>query len=193
MEPYDLLRYVASVLHRLAIPYLVTGSTVTIAAGEPRFTNDIDIVVDLRPKHIAALCAAFPAPDYYVSEQAVREAVATKRQFNVIHIPAGLKVDFILRRDIPFDDSRFARGVRVRPVEDYEATFASIEDVIVKKLDFYQQGGSDKHLRDIAGVLQMNPDRVDRRYIREWAERLGLVPIWEMVLKRLDARNDRAD
>jgi len=42
MEQSELLRFVVSVLERLDIPYFVTGSTVTIFYGEPRFTNDID-------------------------------------------------------------------------------------------------------------------------------------------------------
>ncbi len=47
MEPAELPRHACDVLERLKLLYLVTGSSATIAYGEPRFTNDIDIVVDL--------------------------------------------------------------------------------------------------------------------------------------------------
>jgi hypothetical protein len=67
-----------------------------------------------------------------------------------------------------------------------ELRFASPEDVIVSKLEFYQEGGSDKHLRDIAGVLQIQGDKIDRGYIAEWAGRLGVAEIWELVVTRVD-------
>lgn len=185
MEPSDLLRYVVDVLQRLAIPYLVTGSTVTIALGEPRFTNDIDIVVDLKPEHVGNFCRSFPAPDFYVNEAAIRAAIQEKRQFNVIHPSSGLKVDFILRNDTPFDDSRFARGVWIQPAGDYQARFASVEDVIIKKMEFYRIGGSEKHLRDITGVLKVSGERIDYNYIAHWSSELQLDAIWRAIQDRL--------
>jgi hypothetical protein len=74
MEQSDLLRKLASELERLAIPYLVTGSTATIAFGEPRFTNDIDVVVELRLEQVNALCDAFPGPEFYCSKAAAELA-----------------------------------------------------------------------------------------------------------------------
>ena len=84
MEHSELLRYVVGVIERLSLDYMVTGSVATIFFGEPRFTNDIDIVVDLGPDRIAEFCQAFPAPDFYLSEEAVREAVQQQAQFNII-------------------------------------------------------------------------------------------------------------
>lgn len=185
MEQSELLRFVVDVLERLRLPYLVTGSTVTSAFGEPRFTNDIDIVVDLRPEQVPSFCAAFPAPDFYLSESAVREAIQLRSQFNVLHPATGLKVDLIIRQDTPFDQSRFARAIRVRPAADYEASFATPEDAIIKKLEYYRLGGSEKHLRDITGVLRVSGDRIDCNYIMHWASHLGLEPIWEAILNRL--------
>jgi hypothetical protein len=70
----------------------------------------------------------------------------------------------------------------VHPAEDYEATFASPEDVILKKLQFYAAGGSDRHLRDIAGVLRISSAEIDRDYVAEWTDRLGLREIWDQIL-----------
>ena len=74
MEQSDLLRKLAAELERLGISYLVTGSTATIAYGEPRLTNDIDVVVELRLDQLDAFCAAFPAPEYYFSKDAAIQA-----------------------------------------------------------------------------------------------------------------------
>jgi len=185
MEPSDLLRHVVTTLERLGLPYLVTGSMVTIFFGEPRFTNDIDIVAQLPPARIPDFCRAFPAPEFYVSEQEAREAVAHAGQFNIIHPASGLKIDVIIPDDSPFNRSRFARARRLSPLPDCEAWFASPEDAIVKKMEYYRDGGSEKHLRDIAGVLKVSGDRLDRAYIATWAARLGLESIWEAIVKRV--------
>lgn len=181
MELSDLLRHVVSVFDRLEIPYFVTGSVATAYFGEPRFTNDIDVVAAFPPERADAFCAEFPAADYYVSLSAVRDAIARRTQFNIIHPSSGLKVDVMVAKDTPFDRSRLSRRLRVRPRGDYEAWFGSPEDVIVKKMDFYREGGSEKHLRDIAGLLKLMGSRIDRQYISEWSVKLNLTKIWAKI------------
>jgi len=188
MELYDLLAHVAATFERLRIPYLVTGSVASMAYGEPRLTNDIDVVAGIRADDIPALLAAFPAHEFYLSEEAVREAIRRQGQFNIIHPGSGLKVDVMVQKDTPFDRSRFARARVLRPAESYEAAFASAEDVIIKKLEYYREGGSEKHLRDITGMLKVSGDEIDRAYIVEWADRLGLRDIWDMIQRRLEER-----
>lgn len=97
----------------------------------------------------------------------------------------GLKIDLIVAGDSDFDRSRFRRAVVVEPAADFRASFASPEDVILKKMEFYRDGGSDKHLRDIAGILRVSGDRVERAYVEEWASRLGVGEIWAAILERL--------
>lgn len=184
MEQSELLRRVTGILERLGLHYFVTGSMATIFFGEPRFTNDIDIVVELPASRIAELCAAFPSPDFYLSEETVRRAVSRRGQFNIIHPSSGLKVDVMVPADIPFNRSRFLRVKRVRPLPDFEATFSSAEDVILKKMEAYLEGGSEKHLRDITGVLKISGEHLDRSYIEEWADRMGTTEVWEEILKR---------
>jgi hypothetical protein len=181
MEQSELLRYVTRALEQLGLRYFVTGSVATIFFGEPRFTNDIDIVVDLPPNRIADFCQAFPSANFYVSEESVRRAVTRKKQFNVIHPASGLKVDVMVPSEDAFNRSRFARTRRVQPAPDYDAVFASPEDVILKKLEYYREGGSDKHLRDIAGILKISGETIDMAYIADWASRLGLADFWENV------------
>lgn len=186
MEQDELLRLAVETLERLEIPYLVTGSVATIFYGEPRFTNDIDIVVQLDRGSAGRLVEAFPADELYVAREAALGAVARRGQFNLIHPRSGLKVDFMVASMDAFDRSRFGRGRRVRTAEDREATFASPEDVILKKLVYFRDGGSDKHLRDVAGVLRISRD-VDRGYVAEWAERLGVGDVWRRVEERMGA------
>ncbi len=185
MGPYDLLEKVIRVFEQLQIPYLVTGSVAAMAYGEPRLTNDIDIVAGVNQSHIAGLLDAFPSNEFYISEEMIRNAIQRNGQFNIIHPSSGLKIDIIIRKDTPFDRSRFARIRQIAPAESYQANFASPEDVIVKKMEFYREGGSEKHLRDITGILKISAKEVDLDYITQWANQLGLIEIWDAVQKRL--------
>ena len=185
MEQDELLRHVVGTLERLDLPYLITGSMATILYGEPRFTNDIDIVVQLSANRIDALVESFPGDEFYLDPERIRQAVAARTQFNIIHPASGLKIDIMIPAMDAFDRSRFARATLAHPADDYEATFATPEDVIIKKMQFYSEGGSDKHLRDIAGVLQISAAEIDRDYVTEWADRLGLREIWDRVLEQV--------
>lgn len=184
MEQDELLRRVVETLERLRLPYLVTGSMATILYGEPRFTNDVDVVVQLPLAAVDALLEAFPAPEFYLDDEQIRSAIARQRQFNVIHPASGLKVDFIVPTMDAFDRSRFSRARRVTLGTGQESKFAAPEDVILKKLQYYAEGGSDKHLRDISGILRISPGEVDRDYVADWARRLGVLEIWEAILSR---------
>jgi hypothetical protein len=188
MEPSELLRYAVAALEKLGLRYFVTGSSATIFYGEPRFTNDIDIVVDLPSERVAELCAAFSPAEFYVSEEAARRAVARHGQFNVIHPSSGFKLDLMIAAPDAFNRSRFLRVRRLRPAPDYDAAFASVEDVILKKMEYYREGGSEKHLRDIAGVLKVSGGAVDRGYIEEWAGRLGLEEVWQKIARQAEER-----
>lgn len=185
MGQSELLRYAVERFEKLGLRYFVTGSVVTVFYGEPRFTHDIDIVAAVTPDQVARLCREFPAPEFYVSEEAAREAAINQGQFNIIHPASGLKIDVIVPANSSFNSSRFARATLVSAAPEYQACFASPEDAIIKKMEYYREGGSEKHLRDITGVLKVSGDRIDRAYIAQWADQLGLTSIWTAVLARL--------
>ena len=186
MEHADLLRYLADAFDRLGLRYAVTGSTATIAYGEPRFTNDIDVLVDLTTARVSDFLSEFPQSEFYLSRVAVESAVAEQRQFNIIHPTSGLKVDVIVATQSEFDRQRLERSRPLPVLMDRSVKFAAPEDVILKKLAYFREGGSEKHLRDIAGVLRIQGDRVDRIRIVQWADRLGLSDVWTLVQTRLD-------
>ncbi len=184
MEAEELLRYARDVCDNLKLTYLVVGSTATIAYGEPRFTNDLDIVLDLPASAIDDFCQSFPEDDFYISRDAVKQAVQTQFQFNVIHPASGLKIDFMILSQSDYDQSRRNRKRELRVFEDGTVWFASPEDVILKKMVYHKEGGSDKHLRDIAGVLRIQGTRLDRDYLLKWARALGVDEIWNAIVDR---------
>jgi hypothetical protein len=172
-------------LEKTGIPYFVTGGVAGIAYGEPRMTNDIDIVADIQEDHVAKLKACFPEGDYYFDPDSAVRAIRAKSQFNIIHPSSGLKVDVMIPTKHPFDTSRFARIRRLKSDPANEANFASPEDVILKKLEYYLEGRSEKHLRDILGILRVSGDSIDFTYLDRWARDLGLNDVWIAVRSRL--------
>jgi hypothetical protein len=186
MGPFELLEKIVEVFEHLEIPYLVTGSVAAMAYGEPRLTNDIDVVAGIEDRHLKNLINAFPSDEFYIREDMIRDDIRYKGQFNIIHPASGLKVDVIIKQNTEFDRSRFTRTKRIYPAESYQANFAAPEDVIIKKMEYYREGGSEKHLRDICGILKISGEFVDRKYISEWADRLALAEIWRAVQSRVD-------
>jgi hypothetical protein len=186
LQPRELLQIAAHYFESRGIAYRVVGSMASIAYGENRFTNDVDIVADLRPEHVDDLCAFFRAPDYYVARHAVEDAIRRGFQFNIIHIPAGLKIDVMLPKRTEYGVLEQQRAQRLTDPDGLSAMFASPEDVILNKLLFFQLGGSEKHLRDISGILKVKADVVNRGYITEWALKLGVAEEWTLVQKRVD-------
>lgn len=182
MLPHELLKVLAGELERLGLEFAVTGSMASTAYSVPRVTHDIDVVVALPPEKVPEFIAAFPPPDYYISEEAVRVAVAASSQFNIIHPTSGLKIDVMVAKDDEFDRSRMSRKRRLATGSQFATYFASPEDVIIKKMEFYEMGASDKHLRDIGAILRFQSDHIDREYIAEWAGKKGLLEIWNAIL-----------
>ena len=190
MGPSELLHEAVVVLEDLRVRYFVTGSMATILYGEPRMTNDVDLVAALDAAGVREFCAAFPGDSYYVSVDAALEAVALRGQFNLIHAASGLKVDVMVPDDTAFNISRFKRRARVEVAPGFTALYASAEDVIIKKLEYYAAGQSEKHLRDIAGVLRISGEHIDRAYVDEWTHTLGLTDIWLAVQARVARRSE---
>lgn len=184
MDQAELLRYLVEGFEALGIDYMISGSQASIYYGEPRFTQDIDMVADVTPAHIPALLERFPFPEFYVSPDAVREAIQARGQFNIIHPGSGLKIDVLLVKHTPYDRLEFERRHRQPFLPGKEAYFARPEDVIIYKMIYFREGRSERHLRDIASMLRISGAEIDTQYVDEWAQRLGLTGIWEAVRRR---------
>ncbi len=181
MTQLELLKYLFAVLEGAEIPYAVVGSFASGVWGEPRMTRDVDVVVQLDPRHVDALIALFPAPNYYVSRTAIEEAICFERPFNVIHPASANKIDFMVVGRNSWAMAQIARRRRIQFLPDLEGFVAAPDDVILGKLVYFQEGGSDKHLRDIAGILKRSSALVDRAYLEQAAHKLGVAEIWKDV------------
>jgi hypothetical protein len=151
-----------------------------MAYGEPRMTRDIDLVVDLRPEQVTPFLSEFGRdPDFYLSPPAITAAVEKGTMFNIIHTTSGNKLDFMPPRRDAWGLERLARRRRIPLTDKVVGYVASPEDIILGKLWYHSLGDSEKHLRDIAGMLRVSGDKFDRSYIERWVSELGFKPGWE--------------
>jgi hypothetical protein len=134
MEPTELLRLVGEQLDRIGCQRFTTGSVVSMVFGEPRLTNDIDIVVRMDECQARLLVAAFVGEDWSASSDAAMEAARRRGTFNIIHVPSGLKADIIVAAGSSLDASRFSLVRHIELPDGRLEPFASPEDVILKKL-----------------------------------------------------------
>src|SRR5438270_282825 len=127
------------------VDYMVVGSVASIIYGEPRLTRDMDIVIELPPALSTQLDKVFPSSDFYLPPlEIVSQEVMNRGQFNIIDLKTSLKIDFILRRVSPHAITEFGRRRRHPFLPGLEVWLASPEDVIIKKLAYFQEGGSEK-------------------------------------------------
>jgi hypothetical protein len=179
----DLISLYVAPLNRTGIEYMVTGAVAAIVYGEPRLTNDIDVVIALQPPDVPGLTAAFAEQDFYVPPP---EAIVTEIQrtnyghFNIIHRVTSLKADFY-----PVAEDELHRWAMLHRrrigVSGEEVSIAPPEYVVVRKLEYYRAGGSDKHLRDIRAMLRIQDNQIDLETIATQVRRLGLEDEWQAV------------
>ena len=185
MEQSELMRLVIQALETIGIPYMITGSQASAYYGEPRFTRHIDIAADMKPGQAKDFVTYFPSNEFYCDEEMMEAEIKTWGQFNIIHAASGLKIDVILTKTVPFSQTEFARRNRRSVFPNQNAYFTSAEDVIIKKMEYYKEGASEKHLRDITGIIKISGEILDQDYIAYWAGRLGLTEIWDAIQRRL--------
>lgn len=175
MDVVDVTLLVTGALERCGVAYFLGGSLASSFQGEPRATNDIDLVVDLAPEQVEPFVAALGA-DFDVDVEAFVRASRERSSWNIIYAPAVTKIDLFLLREAPFDRAEFARRRRVEVREGQGLFIKSPEDSVLRKLLWYRAGGevSDRQWRDVVQVLRQSRAVLDPAYLDEWAARLEL-------------------
>jgi len=162
---------------------MVTGSVAAIVYGEPRLTHDVDLVAVLGPDRIALVPEAFPPPEFYcppVEEIALEAARERRGHFNLIHHPTGFKADVYVAGRDPLNAWGLSRA-RTLDLDGEPMVVAPAEYVIVRKLEYFREGGSEKHLRDIRSMLEHSPEQIDRGELQTWIRSRGLAEAWRAV------------
>ncbi|HEX8683594.1 MAG TPA: hypothetical protein VF707_14835 [Ardenticatenaceae bacterium] len=178
---------VVEALEQLRVPYLIGGSVASSVYGIARATLDVDIVAHLAPRHVQPLVERL-RDTYYISEEAIHEAIARRFSFNLIHLQTMIKVDLFIPQGQPFDEEEFRR-IRMDTLTDDETArsfpFSSPEDVILHKLQWYRAGGesSERQWNDALGVLKVQAAALDLAYFAKWARTLGVADLLTHALR----------
>lgn len=178
----DLQVYTVRQLEELGLPYAIGGSMAVAAYGTPRFTRDVDIVVDLPLDKVSAFTARFPRAEFYIDEFAIRAAVRDRGQFNIIHHESGVKVDIYIPAD-PIQQNQIARARRLVS-QSGEASYSPPEELIIMKLEYWKYGQPERHLEDIVNLLYGLSGDVDFEMIERETERRNLREPWQAVCLR---------
>jgi len=181
-EPNPVLLFVRR-LELLGAPYMVTGSVASTLYGDPRLTNDVDIVVEIDRQRCATIADLFPLEQFYCPPREVlliETGRAQRGHFNLIHHDTGFKADIY-----PVGRDPLARwGLAHRRTIDVDGVVVAVappEYVILRKLQFYVEGGSEKHWRDVLGMLAAPDLTIDRAFIDAHADRLGVREAWDRI------------
>ena len=174
----ELLAEVGRQLERAGIPWMLTGSLASTYYGEPRATRDIDIVIDPGAANLERLVDGLVAAGFYVDRDAAVEALTVRTQFNAIG-PDATKVDFIIRRDRPFSVEEFGRRTPA-DLLGVPGFIATVEDMVIAKLEWAAATGSDRQLRDVAAMVRI-AGGIDDVYVERWTDALGLGDAWRGV------------
>jgi hypothetical protein len=179
------LRRVTEALESAQVPNMLTGSVAAAYHGAPRATVDLDLVVAATASQVHQVVASCLADGFYASEEAATESLRSGGMFNVIDGSSGWKVDLIHRRDRPFSAAEFARRRR-DVLQGVSVDIATLEDVILSKLEWASLGGSARQLEDVATLLRVRRGEVDLAYVQRWVPQLGVGSQWAEVQRELE-------
>lgn len=166
---------------------MITGSVASSFHGEPRTTRDVDIVIDASDRALDALLAQLSPAEWYVDANAARSALRDRTQFNVIHVASAWKIDLIVRKERAFSLEEFRRRREV-DLAGVMTVVASAEDTAIAKLEWAAAGESERQLRDVAAIIAVIGDDLDRAYIERWVARLDLRAGWHAARELAERR-----
>lgn len=185
-EPFAALRIA---LEAAGIRFAIGGSWASMTFGEPRFTNDVDVIADLSLPAVDRFIAALPTT-FYADAADARTAVMTGRSFNVIHVPSLLKFDLFPARAFPLGMAELDRAIFVpgTGLSDDPVPFVTPEDILLAKLHWYRRGGeiSSVQWRDISGIVNACAATLDRAYLERSAAKIGVTDLLARALEHAD-------
>ena len=182
MSTHDLLARLSAALGEAGIPYMFTGSFASSFHGTPRASNDFDLVIAPTPEQLRVLKDTLPQADYYFDVEDALHELKRRGHFNIIDLASGWKVDFIIRKQREFSVSEFDRRFPIE-FDGLSIFMASAEDVVLAKLEWAKKSSSERQIEDVAGILRIQANELDRTYMERWIEELQIEPQWRQALK----------
>ncbi|MBN1308387.1 MAG: hypothetical protein JXA18_10750 [Chitinispirillaceae bacterium] len=184
MQQHDLIDVFIAPLEGSRIEYMITGSVAATIYGEPRLTHDIDLVIALRAADIPKFSSLFPATDFYCPPQEVLRIETSRKtfaHFNLIHHDTGYKADMYPLTGEPLHAWGFENRRRIPLKAELQIWVAPPEYVIVRKLQYFKEGGSQKHLSDIRKIIDSPESTIDSTQLERWIVLKGVQKEWALA------------
>jgi hypothetical protein len=186
----DFLKMILSVLEKAGIDYMIGGAVAVWLWGEPRSTQDIDIVIHLGTEQINALSKELEKVNIFLPPDIILENLHETRvdlPINAIHGASGYKAEmFLLRQDDELRKTAFQRRIKVDFGPEVGGIYIhSPEDLIIYKMLYYSLSQQTKHIRDIGSILKTMGERLDYDYIKKWAKDKQLTAIWQEIQREI--------
>lgn len=182
MGQRDILLVIAKLLQKYKIPFLLTGSFAVSYYGYPRATHDIDFVIEISNLDYLVLEHALQklGESYLIDWKDMKNAIVKHTQFDILHLESSLKIDFWILKMNDFDQVKMKRKNEIE-IERLKIPLISPEDLILTKLLWCKDVESEKHMRDCAGIIKVQGNRLDRKYLISSAKKLGLTGLLDEV------------
>lgn len=181
------LRAFVEPLESAGLRYAISGGVASSVFGEPRLTQDVDMLVAVAPAPSAdvdALLRAYPTEHFYIPPPelvALESRRETGGHVNVIDEASGAKADLYFVGSDPLNALAIRKRVR-RRLGDLDAWLVPIECLIVRKLEWYREGASARQLRDVRGLLQ-GPEPIDRELLDRLIHERSLDRWWREAVE----------
>jgi hypothetical protein len=169
----------------MGLRYMVTGAAASIIYGEPRLTHDVDVVVELNEEDAKNIIETFPSEQFYcppihIIKLEIRRSL--RGHFNLIHHETGFKADIYTVGEDQLHYWAMSRRRQVQ-VEGESVWVAPPEYVILRKLDYYREGKSEKHVRDIASIMELSSAQIDLQELQDKIQEYSLEKEWKEAQK----------
>jgi hypothetical protein len=185
------LKSILKALNNAGIEYLIGGAVAVWPWGEPRSTQDIDLVICLAEEDCAKLSEELEKIEIYLPPEIILENLHETRMdlpLNAIHGASGFKAEmFPIRIGDILRETAFSRRRQVDFGGEIGLVYVHTpEDLIVYKLIYFSISQQTKHIRDIGSILQVMGDILDYRYIESWVQEKGLGGIWAEIKRQIE-------
>lgn len=168
------------------INYFIGGSLASAIHGTIRATMDADIIADISIQDVDLFIKDLQE-EFFIDEVSIHDAIVARICFNLIHKKTMFKIDVFPWKSEPFESSQMERKVffKLSSSDDDSAYFASAEDILLAKINWYRLGGeiSDRQWSDIRGIIRVQEFTLDYEYLRYWANQLSLTCLLEKALQ----------
>jgi len=173
----EVLENLRGALEEADVAYMVTGSFASSVHGVPRATQDIDVIIEPTRDQLVALMSKFGEPVYEADQEDALDALRRRSMFSVIDRRGIWKIDFIVRKDRPFSKREFGRRTKI-DILGISLYAATAEDILLAKLEWAKLGESERQIRDAAGIISIQGQKLDVDYVERWVAALDIEDQW---------------